>query len=208
MYESLDNTNHSWSVVEKKITSLGLKFVPTIRRYDSPKKLTDFMKFCRKLRLTVFFHHLHKSSSTVEGNTTGHDNVANHQDQNYSYEDDKKPWDTKLTFNPTLGKSEAPEEFISELEKYLFVPKNIRRVKDNFTREERVCLKRLSQWNKDNNCTKMFRVQDKGSRLVLESKERSKEKMLQYLEDISVFREDGENQSRENEEKVNNWVMK
>ena len=57
-----------------------------------------------------------------------------------------------------------------------------------------MCLKRLSQWNKDNNCTKMFRVQDKGSRLVVESKERYKEKMLQYLEDISVFREDGENQ--------------
>ena len=89
MYEPLDNTNHSWSVVEKKITSLGLKFVPTICRYDSPKKLIDFMEFRRKLRLAVFFHHLHKSSSTVEGNTTGHDNVTIHQDQNYSYEDDK-----------------------------------------------------------------------------------------------------------------------
>ena len=144
----------------------------------------------------------------MEGNTTGHDNVINHQDQNYSYQDDKKPWDTKSTFNPTPGKSESLEEFISELEKYLFDPKNIRRVKDNLTREERVCLKRLSQWNKDNNCTKMFIVQDEGSRLVLESKERYKEKMLQYLEDISVFREDEDNQSRENEEKVNNWVMK
>ena len=90
MYEPLDNTNHSWSVAEKKITSLGLKFVPTIRRYDSPKKLTDFMEFCRNLRLAVFFHHLHKSGSTAEGNTTGPDgNVTNQQDQNYSYEDDK-----------------------------------------------------------------------------------------------------------------------
>ena len=44
MYEPLDNTNHSWSVVEKKITSLGLRFVPTICRYDSPKKLTDFVE--------------------------------------------------------------------------------------------------------------------------------------------------------------------
>ena len=105
-------------------------------------------------------------------------------------------------------KGEALEEFISELEKYLFDPKNIRGVKDNLTREERVCLKRLSQWNKDKNCTKMFRVQDKGSKLVLESKERYKAKMLQYLEDISVFREDGEDQSRKNEEKVNNWVTK
>ena len=127
----------------------------------------------------------------MEGNTTGHDNVTNHQDQNYSYEDDKKPSDTKTTFNPMPAKSEALEEFILDLEKYLFDPKNIRRVKDNLTRGERVYLKRLSHWNKDNNCTKMFRVQDKGSRLVLESKERYKEKMLQYLEDISVFREDG-----------------
>ena len=84
----------------------------------------------------------------------------------------------------------------------------MRRVKDNLTRKERMCLKRLSQWNKDKNCTKMFRVQDKGSRLVFESKERYKAKMLQYLEDISVFREDGEDQSRENEEKVNNWAIK
>ena len=57
----------------------------------------------------------------MEGNTTGHDNVTNHQGQNYSYEDDKKPWDTKSTFNPTPGKSEAPEEFISELEKCLIL---------------------------------------------------------------------------------------
>ena len=71
-----------------------------------------------------------------------------------------------------------------------------------------MCVKRLNQWNEDKNCTKMFRVQDKGSRLVLESKERYKEKMLQYLEDIRVFREDGEDQSRENEEKVKNWITK
>ena len=32
--------------------------------------------------------------------------------------------------------------------------------------------------------------------------------MLQYLGDISVFREDGEDQSMENEEKVNNCVTK
>ena len=54
------------------------------------------MEFCRKLRLAVFFHHLHKNSSIAEGNTTGHDNVTNHQDQNYSYEDDKKLWDKKV----------------------------------------------------------------------------------------------------------------
>ena len=55
MYEPLDNTNHSWSVVEKKITSFGLKFVPTIRRHDSPKKLTDFMEFVENLNSLYFF---------------------------------------------------------------------------------------------------------------------------------------------------------
>ena len=49
-------------------------------------------------------------------------------------------------------------------------------------------------------------MQDKGSRLVLESKERYNELMLKYLEDKSIFREDQEDQSQTNIEKVHKWV--
>ena len=58
-----------------------------------------------------------------------------------------------------------------------------RKVKDNLTQDERNCLKDMSKWDKDENCNRMFRVQDKESRLVSESKERYKRLMLQYLEE-------------------------
>ena len=54
----------------------------------------------------------------------------------------------------------------------------------------------------------MPRINPLAMKLMLKLMERYKEKMLLYLEDISVFREDGEDQSGENEEKVNNWVTK
>ena len=53
----------------------------------------------------------------------------------------------------------------------------------------------MSTWNQDENCDKMFRIQDEGSRPVLESKERYNRMMLQYLEDKNTFREDKEEQS-------------
>lgn len=111
-------------------------------------------------------------------------------------------------FKPTPGKSEALEEFITELELYLFDPSNMRKVKYNMTKEERDCLKELSKWNKDEMCPRMFRIQDKGSRLVVESKERYRKKMLEYLEDISIFKENEEEQTETNEKRVNNWVKK
>ena len=55
MYEPLNNTNYQLSEIEKKVTSLGLKFVRTVKRYNTPTKYTDFLEFCRKLRLALFF---------------------------------------------------------------------------------------------------------------------------------------------------------
>ena len=80
----------------------------------------------------------------------------------------------------------------------MFRPENAKKVNDNLTRDERICLKNMSKWNNDENSERMFRVQDKGSRLVLESKERYNELMLKYLEDKSIFREDQEDQSETN----------
>ena len=54
----------------------------------------------------------------------------------------------------------------------------------------------------------MFRIQDKGSRLVVELKETYNKKMLNYLEDVSIFQENHEDQCQVNEKKVNDWVRK
>ena len=77
----------------------------------------------------------------------------------------------KSQFKPAPGKSEPLEEFISEVESYLFNPHNARKVKYNLTKEENTCLKDLSKLNKDEERPRMFRIQDKVSRLVIKSKE-------------------------------------
>ena len=111
----------------------------------------------------------------------------------------KKPWTKPSEFKPDPGQNEALEEFLFELENYVFNPDNIKKMKDNLTKEERECLKQLSKWNKDANCKRMFRTQDKGSRLVVESKEKYEEKMLEYFENKNIFREDQQDVSEENE---------
>ena len=39
MYEPLNNINYQLSEIEKKVTSLGLKFVPTVKCHNTPKKI-------------------------------------------------------------------------------------------------------------------------------------------------------------------------
>ena len=52
-------------------------------------------------------------------------------------ESDDGPWKKKKSqFKPAPGKSELLEEFISEVESYLFNPHNARKVKYNLTKEE------------------------------------------------------------------------
>ena len=52
----------------------------------------------------------------------------------------------------------------------------------------------------------MFRIQDKGSRLVIMWKDQYHRKMLNYLEDISIFKEELENPSERNKGRVNEWA--
>ena len=92
MYETLDHTNYQWSEVEKKVTSLGLKFVPTVRRSNTPRKYTDFLEFCRKLRLAIFFYHINKQTTVINEaeNANEHqhsNNQVNHKGQQYDYEE-------------------------------------------------------------------------------------------------------------------------
>ena len=45
MYEPVDNTNYQWSETQKRVASLGLKFVPTVRRHNNAKKLQILWSF-------------------------------------------------------------------------------------------------------------------------------------------------------------------
>ena len=51
--------------------------------------------------------------------------------------------ETQKLFYSCRGDNEALEEFIDELFKYLFDPKNFRQVRDNLTPQERRSLKKV-----------------------------------------------------------------
>ena len=119
-----------------------------------------------------------------------------------------KPWVKRSNFRPAPGKNEALEEILFEVESCIFNPSNTRRVKYNLSKEEKLCLNDLSKWNMDSKNLRMFRIQYKGSRLVVELKERYERKMLDYLEDVSIFQDNDEDQCQENEKKVSDWVRK
>ena len=48
------------------LCSLGLKFVPTIRRHNLAKKYKDFLQFGRRHRFAVFSHRLEKENEVDE----------------------------------------------------------------------------------------------------------------------------------------------
>ena len=81
-------------------------------------------------------------------------------------------------------------------------------VKDNITKEQREALKSLSKWNADPENDRMFTVQDKGSRLVTESKQTYIEKIDRYISDERTFRKDSGDKSMENCERIHQWCEK
>ena len=55
---------------------------------------------------------------------------------------------------------EALEKFLTELQIYLFNPKNRNKFKNNLSADEREALKDLQKWNKDPDNLRVIRVQD------------------------------------------------
>ena len=117
--------------------------------------------------------------------------------------DGEGPWKPKSCFTPVEGDNEALEEFIDELFKYLFDPKNFRQVRDNLTPQERRSLKKLSRFNKDENNPRIIRVQDKGSSFVLDFKETYSQECMKYLDDENTFRQEKEDPSEKHAQVVN-----
>jgi hypothetical protein len=181
-----DNTNYDMPQNERDLCAKGLKFVPSTVRVDVNKKQQDFDDFSRKLRLAVFFRN-------------------NPPDENSTYE--KQPWDPKSTWNPPTKESPELEEYLKVVHDELFNPKNRVKVMDNLTSDQRTALKTLSNWNRDENNPRMFRIQDKGARFVIDRKERYREHVESFLEDQTTFKEDNEDKSSENENIVKKWAQ-
>ena len=141
------------------------------RRVDTVAKFDHFNNFARKLCLEVFF------SSRTDGG--GCEQV----------EEERMPWESMSTFSPMLGEKETLEKFLRKLSKCLYDPNNRNEFKDNLSRAERGALKGLRTWNKDPENPRVIKVQDKGSRFVVDWKSNYESETLEYLQDENTFRQ-------------------
>ena len=187
----LDKTGVQWDQSKLNLIRKGQKFVPAPRRVDTVAKFDHFENFARKLRLKVFF------SNRKNGNDGNESEQA---------DEERMPWESMSTFCPMSGENETLEKFLTELSKYLFDPNNRNEFKDNLSRAERGALRDLRTWNKDPENPRVIRVQDKGSRFVVDWKSNYESKVLEYLQDVSTFRQSDENPNELISEKVDNFI--
>ena len=82
---------------------------------------------------------------------------------------------TSLSRTRWNSKYSEVELFLNNVKKDILEPKNLRKAKDNLTREERSALGKLKFSNN------VFRIQDKGSRFVIISQNEYQDKMLGQL---------------------------
>ena len=197
MFDPIELTNERLEENEKNVCKLGLKFVPTVKKYDRVKKFLDIQAFKRKLRLRYAF----AMSEEAQDEETNMD--AEEVTHSVS-----TPWKPKSTKDVPPTDNEALETFLNNMENDLMKPKKEGKVEDNLSKAERSALYNLSKMNKDTNCKKMIRIQDKGSRIVIDDKERYIAKMNNYLENKEVFRKDTEDQTLTYQRKVREWADK
>ena len=102
-----------------------------------------------------------------------------------------------------LVKLTVNEGFLAvNVKKDILEPKNLRKAKDNLTREERSALGKLKFSNN------VFRIQDKGSRFVIISQNEYQDKMLGQLSNDLHYNKLNYDPTIEHFEKVKNWGRK
>ena len=142
------------------LMSKGQKFVPVPSRIDLTKKYCDFLRFCWTIRLAMLFKDKQLDYDLAEASG--------------------EPWIPKSSFQPEAGGNEAVEKFLAELYCKLFDPQNRKKVKPNLSREEKLALSELKNWNRDTDCPRVIRIQDKGSKFVIDWKSK-------YIQNVSNY---------------------
>ena len=94
----------------------------------------------------------------------------------------------KAHFSLRQGGNEVVEKFLAELYCKMFDPQNRKKVKPNLSREEKLALSKLKNWNRDTDCPRVIRIQDKGSKFVIDWKSNHIQNVSNYIGDSQIFR--------------------
>ena len=187
-----------WTEEQLSMLSKGHKFVLVPKRKNLVDKYDDFSEFAIKLRLGMYFHRRKKNPVN--------DETRKGIEGEFGSEDGS--WKPKSTFDPDLGDKDSLEEFLSEVQSHTFGPHKWKKFMDNLTPDERQALWELSSWNKDPKDPRVIRIQDKGSRFVVEWRDRYVNKTLQYVQDTGTFSSNDKDPSLENHTRGGEMVQK
>ena len=177
-------TSSELTDAERSLLTKGPAFCPTPKDVNWQKVIDDLDKFERRIRL-AFFHH------------------GRNPDENPRKVDDRLPAIPSATnWMPPKCSSPEVEVFINNVRKDILEPQNLRTVKDNLTKDERLALRNLKSSDK------VIRIQDKGSRFVILNQEEYQDKMLGQLNNNLHYNKVNSDPTPEHFEKVKNWGRK
>ena len=161
----------------------------------------DFDKFTNQLR-TKFNQAIDKSTEKNTNITTNNRSNNTRDKSNNNEQVPRKKYKTNNLYGSKETKNKHLETFIDTIEKQLFEPKNIKRVRSNLTYEERKALAELKSMENT-----VVRIQDKGSRFALLTNEDYENKVEHQIA-RSSFKELPSDPSQEFERKVKLWIDK
>ena len=160
------NLQHQQSLLKK-----APSFIPTPKDVNWFNLRQDFNKFTNQLR-TKFNQSIDKSTEKNRNITTNNSSNNTRENSNNNEQVPKKKNKTNNLNRPKETKNKHLETFINTIEKQLFEPKNIKRVRSNLAYEERKALAELKSMENT-----VVRIQDKGSRFVLLTNEDPEKKV-------------------------------
>ena len=190
------NLQHQQSLLKK-----GPSFLPTPKDVNWFNLRQDFNKFTNQLR-TKFNQSIDKSTDKNRNITTNNSSNNTRDNSNNNEQVPKKKKKTNNLNRPKETKNKHLETFINTIEKQLFEPKNIKRVRSNLAYEERKALAELKSMENT-----VVRIQDKESRFVLFANEDYENKVEHQIAKSS-FKELLSDPSQEFELKINLWIDK
>ena len=181
---AINLTSCDLTEAECSLLTKGPAFCPAPKDVHWQKTIDDIDKFERKIRLAVFHH----GKNPEESHRTAVDRLPS----------------IPSTSNWMPPKSSYPkvELFLNNVKKDILEPKNLRKPKDNLTKEERSALTKLK--SSDN----VFRIQDMGSRFVILSQNEYWEKMLEQLNNNLHYDKLNHDPTKEHSNGVKDWGRK
>ena len=145
-------SNHIHTPAQRKVLSLGLKFVPTPTKINTKELVVDCKKFARRMRLKEFFH-----GKNYESELCSSQDINNPKFRSRGF---RKMSD----FTPNSNRDVHLDVYLKAVEHEVLNSKS-RRVKSNLKKEERGAIKELRR----NNDIVIFQA-GKGGAVVIQNR--------------------------------------